>query len=101
MCIRDSVYTVGVKVRLFSKDANPLGDRPLLHKSRAYVDGLILSGEAVYLEGGRSAQLLGWHSRTDDVHPMLRGGLGDWAISDYSVLPGRQILRITTRQRVS
>jgi hypothetical protein len=51
---------------------------------------LILTGEAVYLEGGRSAQLLGWHSRTDDVHPMLRGGLGDWAISDIrSCLVGK------------
>ena len=87
-----------MKVRLFSKDANPLCDRPLLHKSRAYVDGLILTGEARYLEGGRSAQLLGWHSRTDDVHPMLRGGLGDWYISDVSILPHGQRLNIVTRQ---
>jgi len=87
-----------VKIRLFSKDANLLCDRPLLHKSRAYVDGLILTGEARYLEGGRSAQLLGWHSRADDVHPMLRGGIGDWCVSDVSFLPHGQRLNIVTRQ---
>ena len=89
-----------VKVRLFSKDANPACDRPLLHKSRFYVDALVANNEAVWLDF-RNAQLKYWHSPADDVHPMLRGGIGDWAISDYSVLPGRQILRITTRQRVS
>ena len=89
-----------MKVKLFSKDANPLCDRPLLHKSRTYVDGLILTGEARYLDY-RNAQLLCWHSRLDDEKRELHGGLGDWCISDYSILPNRQVLRITTRQRIS
>ena len=86
--------------RLFSKDANPLVDPPLLHKSVQYVDALVKTGEARYLDY-RNAQLLCWHSRLDDEKRELHGGIGDWAISDYSILPGGKVLRITTRQRVS
>jgi len=50
-----------VKVRLFSKEANPLCDRPLLHKSSAYVDGLILK----WISPGRRRGLQGPENESD------------------------------------
>lgn len=94
------MYTVRVRIKLFSKDANPNVDPPLLHKSPQYVDALVANGEAVMLDA-RNAQLLYWHSRSDDSKREMRGGLGDWCVRDCSLLPHGEILRITTRQRVS
>jgi hypothetical protein len=94
------MYTCGVRVRLYSKDSNPAIDTPLCSKSQTYVADLVANGQAVMLDF-RSAQLLTWHSRPEDTKRELRGSQGDWCISDCSLLPHGQLLRITTRQRVS
>jgi hypothetical protein len=66
-------------------------------QSRHYVDGLIETGEAIYLSTG-AAQLTVWRASLSPDARQFRAGVGDWFTSDCSALPGGQLLRITTRQ---
>jgi hypothetical protein len=85
-----------VRISLFSKASNPNVDPPLLHKSKSYVDALVANHEAAYIDE-RRAQLLCWH-RPDAEKRELHGVLGDWCLSNFSILPRGEVLAITTRQ---